>query len=168
MYQLSHYCKYSHIFSTHILWIFFAIVKNEVQGNLETEEVFFWQWRGGKLAGPYPSLKTCRLKSVSTFQDRQSLGANISIKLLTIHPNPGPRDKTEEGKAGRRERRKKKRMEKKKKEEKTDWYDVITWNVQQMPLGTFNKRKARDVAQTATNNNWDAVLLSEVNAKQDG
>ncbi len=89
--------------------------------------------------------------------------------LQTIHPNPGPgRDKTEEGRANRRERRKAKRQEKRKQQQKKDKYNIITWNVQRMSLGTFNKRKAGQVAEKARKENWDSVLLSEVRAEKEG
>ena len=74
----------------------------------------------------------------------------IKLKLLTIHPNPGPRgrDKSDEGKKARRERRYKKRIEKRTVRPKGSENDIeiITWNVQRMSLGTANKRKMRMVA----------------------
>ena len=92
----------------------------------------------------------------------------IRIGLQTIHPNPGPgRNKTEEGKQARRERRKAKRREKKKLS-KNIKYNITTWNVQRMSLGTMNKAKARKVAEKARKENWDAVLLSEIRAEREG
>ena len=89
--------------------------------------------------------------------------------MATIHPNPGPRDKTAEGLRSRRERRYKKRREKRAaKEKKKDHLDIIAWNVQRMSLATFNKRKARSVAAVAEKNKWDAVMLSEVRSSRNG
>ena len=42
---------------------------------------------------------------------------------------------------------------------------VVTRNVQRMSLGNWWKRKARSVARFAREQRWDAVLLSEVKAK---
>ncbi|MCP3661889.1 MAG: hypothetical protein GY696_05230 [Gammaproteobacteria bacterium] len=93
----------------------------------------------------------------------------IEIRLQTIHPNPGPgRNKTEEGKQARRERRRTRRQEKRKKTDKIVKYNITTWNVQRMSLGTMNKEKARKVAEKARKENWDAVLLSEVRAERNG
>ena len=73
-------------------------------------------------------------------EGERMIGARVKIQLQTIHPNPGPgRNKTEEGRADRRERRKAKRKEKKNESQ----YNIITWNVQRMSLGTFNKQKAK-------------------------
>ena len=135
---------------------------------------FFWQQRGKTLAEASLSLKTCRQQFIGkTFKNVRSLGAHIKFYLQTIHPNPGPRDKTEKGKARRRERRKLRREEKRKNKNKNnnqsgEVFDIITWNVQRMSLGTFNKRKVKAVAEIARKNNWDAVLLSEISAKNDG
>ena len=106
----------------------------------------------------------------------------IKSKLVTIHPNPGPgRDKTEEGKKRRRERRYERREEKRadkaekerkakeaEDEKKKKNLKIATWNVQRMSLGTRNKRKAKSVAQFASNQGWNAVLLSEVRAENKG
>ena len=51
------------------------------------------------------------LKGVIDSLDLKHIGSNIKIRLRTIHPNPGPRNKTEEGKDERRKRRKEKRKE---------------------------------------------------------
>ena len=69
----------------------------------------------------------------------------IKIKLQTIHPNPGPRNKTEEAKKKRREKRYQRRNERRrlKKEAKEKIIRVATWNVQRMSLGTRNKTKHR-------------------------
>ena len=142
-------------------------------GQPGTDDGFFWQQRGKTLAEASLSLKTCRQQFIGkTFKNVRSLGAHIKFYLQTIHPNPGPRDKTEEGKARRRERRKLRREEKRKNKNKNNQsgevFDIITWNVQRMSLGTFNKRKVKAVAEIARKNNWDAVLLSEISAKNDG
>ena len=99
----------------------------------------------------------------------RSIEAYISTKLITIHPNPGPRDKTEDGKRRRRERRYEKRREKRKKQTKElDVLKIATWNVQKMSLGTRNKRKAKSVADFTNKMKWDCVLLSEVRAETKG
>ena len=66
------------------------------------------------------------------------------MRLQTIHPNPGPRDQTEEGIRIRRERRKARRTEKRslraeqRREEaagrKKEELVVATWNVQRMTV----------------------------------
>ena len=45
---------------------------------------------------------------------------------------------------------------------------IVTWNVQRMSLGTFNKRKVKDVIKIAERQEWDIVLLSEVRAESQG
>ena len=149
-------------------------------------EAFFWQRRGARLADPPLSLKTWRQKStlqgskssqkrlgvishsISHSFSQRARESLIKFNLMTIHPNPGPRnrDKTEEGKMRRRERRKEKRKEKRKQkeEEKFKFLRVATWNVQRMSLDTRNKRKTKSVAEYASKSNWDVVLLSEVRA----
>jgi exonuclease III len=160
----------------------------EVQRELETMGVFFWYQRGRKPAGSSLSIKTCRLQIIIAFMERGSRRrweAEIKDKLRTIHPNPGPRDKTAEGKErtslrrrqtreekreGRRERREAKRANRLNTSQQNiqEFFTIATWNVQRMSLGTMNKRKAKSVAQYAIKNNWDAILLSEVKAQQGG
>ena len=84
------------------------------------------------------------------------MAAAITAQLQTIHPNPGPRDKTEEGKKQRRKRRQDRRREKRREKEGNNTTNtrknnirIITWNVQKMSLGTVNKRKAKQVANMA-------------------
>ena len=103
-------------------------------------------------------------------KDVRHIGSTIKIRLRTIHPNPGPRNKTEEGKEERRNRRKEKRREKRQRNNSTKIkeFNITTWNVQRMSLGTMNKRKARLVAGKAKKEKWDAVLLSEVRAEGEG
>ena len=102
----------------------------------------------------------------------------VRMRLQSIHPNPGPRDKSDEGKRRRRERRKAARDRKRearvqlrrdeaagrRKEELV----VVTWNVQGMSLRGMWKRKAKSVAKFAGDAGWDAVLLSEVRADGEG
>ena len=135
---------------------------------------FFWQQRGAYPATPPLSIKISWRRppvgdnSIGVFSERH-LTTVIRIRLQTIHPNPGPgRNKTEEGKRARRERRKARRQEKRKNTDKTVKYNITTWNVQRMSLGTMNKEKARKVAEKARKENWDAVLLSEVRAEREG
>ena len=76
----------------------------------------------------------------------------VKIQLRTIHPNPGPRDKTEEGKRRRRERRYERRKEKKlvkeqERRRRENIVNITTWNVQKMSLGGRNLRKAKDIAE---------------------
>ena len=105
----------------------------------------------------------------------------IRYKLLTIHPNPGPRDKSERAKEERRERRYTRRREKrevrqkeaeKREKEKQNkenrFLNIMTWNVQRMPLGTRNMRKLKSAANYANQNKLDAVLLTEVRASNNG
>ena len=104
--------------------------------------------------------------------------AEVKMRLRTIHPNPGPREKTEEAKARRRERRKERRKEKRRRREeqrreeqagrKKEELVVVTWNVQRMSLDGMWKRKAKSVAKFAQEQGWDAVLLSEVKASGKG
>ena len=97
----------------------------------------------------------------------------VKIQLRTIHPNPGPRDKTEEGKRRRRERRYERRKEKKlvkeqERRRRENIVNITTWNVQKMSLGGRNLRKAKDIAKYAKKQKWEAVLLSEVRANGRG
>ena len=146
-----------------------------VQGNLEPAAVFFWQRRGKSVAEISLSLKTCRPDTVSAItEEERRLVVEIKYRLQTIESNPGPRDKTEEGREARRNRRKERRREKRERraEERRDTekklFDIATWNVQRMSLGTFNKRKLKSVAEYATKQDWDTVLLSEVLATGTG
>ena len=156
---------------------------------------FFWRQRGTEPADLSPSLKTWRHKFsrnilvsdfsqvviiiiiTHTLSSQRSVDNYIKDSLVTIHPNPGPRDKTKEGKRRRREYRSNKRKEKKNKkqeeklkqeEEKQKTLKIATWNVQRMSLGTRNKRKAKAVAEFARKEEWDIILLSEVRAESNG
>ena len=144
--------------------------------------VFFWRRRGVELAELLPSLKTWRPKSriayivcvrfsSQVFKSLRHLKALIQISLSTIHPNPGPRDKSERGKEKRRERRYKRRKEKreaKNPQTQENSLRIATWNVQRMSLGTRNRRKLKAVATYAAQNNWDAILLSETLSDSQG
>ena len=142
----------------------------------KNQNVFFWARREVEFAVLPLSLKTCRPKFYRTEKmsshilsqgSLRSIEAYISTKLITIHPNPGPRDKTEDGKRRRRERRYEKRREKRNKQTKElDVLKIATWNVQKISLG--NKRKAKSVADFTSKMKWDCVLLSEVRAKTKG
>ena len=97
----------------------------------------------------------------------------LKWKLRTIHPNPGPRDKSEEGKKRRRERRKARRQEKRIERAQAEVSEVrelvvVAWNVQRMSLVSREKRKARRVVEYARRSGWDVVLLSEVWAERSG
>ena len=102
----------------------------------------------------------------------------LAWKLRSIHPNPGPRDrnKSEEGKAARRERRRRRRQEKREVRQAARQAEVremteivvVAWNVQRMSLVSREKRKARAVAEYARRCGWDVVLLSEVWAEGEG
>ena len=138
---------------------------------------FFWQQRGARPATTPFSIKISWRRplagdisiGVGHVKSERQLRIIIEIRLQTIHPNPGPgRNKTEEGKQARRERRRTRRQEKRKKTDKIVKYNITTWNVQRMSLGTMNKEKARKVAEKARKENWDAVLLSEVRAERSG
>ncbi len=134
---------------------------------------FFRQQRGANLANLSLSIKSYwRRPSTGGIEggDDRARRSRIKIQLRTIHPNPGPgrRNKTDEGRRQRREKRKEKRAAKKANDTKTVKYNIITWNVQRMSLGTLNKRKASSVAEKARREGWDAVLLSEVRADREG
>ncbi len=96
----------------------------------------------------------------------------IKIRLRTIHPNPGPSDKTEEGKRMRRERRKNRRIEKRQarvnQNKEDQMLNIIAWNAQRVSLRQQNRRKLRAIAEKARKNNWDAVLISEVKSESQG
>ena len=125
-------------------------------------------------------LTTCRQQPTSgIFRfSRRARAAIVALRLVTIHPNPGPtsRDKTEEGKRKRRERRygrRKEKAETKKEQarranEEVKELTVVTWNVQRMSLGSRRKVKARKVAEYARRSGWDVVLLSEVRGEGSG
>ena len=83
----------------------------------------------------------------------------MRMRLQSIHPNPGPRDKTEEGRRIRRQRRyarRKERRERRQEERREeqagrrkDELRVVVWNVQKMSLEGRWKRRARRVARMA-------------------
>ena len=93
---------------------------------------------------------------------RRAASAMVAIALVTIHPNPGPvaRDKSEAGKARRREWRKFMRKEKREARARLAAQDIMaagpvqkeklvvaTWNVQRMSLGNRRRWKLREVAE---------------------
>ena len=92
---------------------------------------------------------------VSSLDERRRRGAEIRLRLQTIHPNPGPRSgrRTEEAKRIRREKRKLRRIanrernRERREEERTgrgkEELRVVTWNVQGMSLRGLWKRKVR-------------------------
>ena len=148
---------------------------NGVHRKEDTRGGVFWQQRGAELADLLLSLKTCRRRTYSTnvFCDRRHLISVVKMQLSTIHPNPGPRDKTEEGRRKRREGRYKKRAEKRARREVqvtsvNNFLSIITWNVQGMSISTANRRKLRAVAQYVNNNKFDVALLTEIRAKGNG
>ena len=110
--------------------------------------------------------------------ERRRRLAEIRMRLQSIHPNPGPRDKTEEGKRRRMERKKAARKRKREVRElqrreeaagrSKEELVVVVWNVQGMSLRGLWRRKARSVAKVARDEKWDAVLLSEVRAEGEG
>ena len=118
---------------------------------------------------------------VSRLDERQRRGSEIWMHLQTIHLNPGPRQRTgraDEAKKLRREKRKvrRKRNSDRKKERKRqerlgkvkEELRVVTCNVQGMSLRGRWKRKAKTVANMAKEQEWDAVMLTEINADGDG
>ena len=124
-----------------------------------------------------PKTKTIRHLPVAGRLLRMGLRpttALVSIALRTIHPNPGSmgRDKSQEGKAARRERRKEKRREKRRNREvptisdptpqMTTKVEVVTWNVQGMAMRSGNRVKLREVAAFMRRQRWDVVLLTEL------
>ena len=143
-----------------------------VQCELEPAAVFFWQRRGRTVAKFSLSLKTCWRKTEIAVEEERRLEVEISIRLVTVEKNPGPRDKTERGKEERRNRRKERRKEKRERREKEKTekkiVDIATWNVQRMSVGTYNRRKLRAVADFSSKQDWDTVLLSEVLATGSG
>ena len=102
----------------------------------------------------------------------------VRMRLQSIHPNPGPRDKSDEGKRRRRERRKAARGRKSedraqlKRDEaagrRKEELVVVTWNVLGMSLRGLWKMKVKSVAKFAGDAGWDAVLLSELRADGEG
>ena len=156
--------------------------RDKSHGKLEREQqgdVFFWQQRGADPAKLPLSLKRYWRRPTRAFGKgsrgfeqggRSQREGELKWRLRTIHPNPGPnkRDKTEEGKRRRRERRKERRKEKRLANRQKKHLTIVTWNVQRMSMGTYNKRKARAVAEQARKEDWDAVLLSEIRSDRNG
>ena len=113
-----------------------------------------------------------RSEKVSCVDEKRRRRTEVRMRLQSIHPNPGPRDKTEEGKRQRRLRRYAKRKEKRDRRQQErseeeagrskDEIKVVAWNVQSMSLEGRWKRRARRVARKVVEEKWDAVLLSEV------
>ena len=148
----------------------------DVLRTWEPQGDFFWQQRKERIADSLSSLKTCRLKTPPTLSttttDKRTRTKQIEIRLQTIHPNPGPRDKTDEGKRQRRERRKQRRIEKRDSRKNVQTENnklvIITWNTQRVSLKQRNRRKLRAMSDKARVNNWDAVLFTEVNGEGQG
>ena len=152
----------------------------EVQRELEAQDVFFWQRGEEEVAKPLSSstIHWPRTDQVILFRVGERSRLNeIRWKLRTIHPNPGPRDQTEEGRRARIERKKQRRADKRaertrnreeqlrqKKEKEEKHVNVVTWNVQRLSVGTMNKRRLKAVAEYAGKNKWEVVLLTEVRA----
>ena len=121
---------------------------------------------------------------IRTFRSVNHVGTVISIGLQTVHPNPGPRNKTEEGKLNRRTRRYERRKEKREarllnqqqqqqqhqqqQQNRIDHLKVLTWNLQRMSIGTRNNRKLKSVADYANKQKIDVILISEVNSSSHG
>ena len=115
---------------------------------------------------------------MSSIDEERRRRTEVRMRLQSIHPNPGPRDKTQEGRNQRRQRRYEKRKEKRgrRQEERRqeeegrrkDELRVVAWNVQGMSLEGWWKRRTRRVARKAVEEKWDAVLLSEVRAERSG
>ncbi len=151
--------------------------RDKSHGKLEREkqgDVFFWQQRGADPAKKRYWRRPTRAfgKGPRGFEQggRSQREGELKWRLRTIHPNPGPnkRDKTEEGKRRRRERRKERRKEKRLANRQKKHLTIVTWNVQRMSMGTYNKRKARAVAEQARKEDWDAVLLSKIRSDRNG
>ena len=140
----------------------------------------FWQRGDAGIADLYPSSTKTRRRTpptyrifCSTYKDERNVSAAVKLRLMTVHPNPGPRDKTEEGKKRRRERRYERRRDKRKEAaenliKKRGYINIVTWNMQRMSVGTRNNRKLKSVAKYVEKNNFDVVLLSEISAKDRG
>ena len=157
--------------------------ERQVPGDLRKKRtwrrLFFWQQRGEVPAKLPLSLKRYWRRPTRAWGrvtrgclkgGRGQWESVIEWRLRTIHPNPGPhkRDKTEEGKRRRRERRMERRREKRAAKQEKDHLTIVAWNVQRMSLGTFNKRKAKAVAEQAKKEKWDGVLLSELRSEGNG
>ena len=151
----------------------------EAESERTSIQAVFWQRRRSEVAKLPFSLKTCWLRSIIIINtvfsdcDRRRRVTEISRKLETIHPNPGPgkRNKTEEGKKLRREKKYEKRKEKRNEHANTNknkFLNIITWNVQGMSMDTRNQRKLREVVKYVQRNKWDAALLTEVRSKTSG
>ena len=115
-------------------------------------------WGRGLPFLPAPKISSTRQKPAGA-RTRRHVTAVVAFRLVTIHPNPGPRDKTAEGKAARRERRKEARKRKRganavsanargEQQEKKALV-VVAWNVQGMSMAARRRRKMREVAEYA-------------------
>ena len=114
------------------------------------------------------------VKSMSCVDEQRRRKTEVRMRLQTIHPNPGPRKRSDADKDRRRQKRKERRKanSERKKERKRqeelgkvkEELKVVTWNVQGMSLRGLWKRKAKLVAQIAKEQEWDAVLLTEIKA----
>ena len=135
----------------------------EAESERTSIQAVFWQRRRSEVAKLPFSLKTCWLRSIIIINtvfsdcDRRRRVTEISRKLETIHPNPGPgkRNKTEEGKKLRREKKYEKRKEKRNEHANTNknkFLNIITWNVQGMSMDTRNQRKLREVVKYVQRN----------------
>ena len=84
----------------------------------------YWRW-------PVRAQKFCffliTFVIIHNFKSLRSLSNYICDKLKTIHPNPGPRsrDKTEEGKAARRQRRNDRREAKRQERKQLSHFKVV-------------------------------------------
>ena len=125
---------------------------------------------------PAPKINSTRQKPAGA-RTRRHVTAVVALRLVTIHPNPGPRDKTAEGKAARRERRKEARKRKRganavsanaRGEQEKKALVVVAWNVQGMSMAARRRRKMREVAEYARRKSWDVLLLSEVGGEGGG
>ena len=130
---------------------------------------------------PKPNFSTPKfsrgfLSQFAVFKSLSSLVKFIRRNLETIHPNPGPgRDKSELAKMLRRQRRyvnrkqkRKERRQRKKKPEERLNLELVAWNVQEMSVGTRNKRKLRLLADHVEKRKFDAVFLAEIKAESEG
>ena len=137
----------------------------------------------GKPANPPPktSLRLGPTRSAvgkSCVDECRRRKTEVRMRLRTIHPNPGPRGRSDQEKLRRREKRKLRRKansERKKERRRQERLGkvkeelkVVTWNVQGMSLRGLWKRKAKTVARMAKEQEWDVVMLTEITAEGEG
>ena len=107
--------------------------------------------------------------------------AEVSARLHTVHPNPGPQIRR--GRRGRgegrnerrlrnirrRESRNRRRVERENRNRREGGFrQIITWNLQRLSLRENNRNRLRRVLGYIEEKGWEIILITELSAEGEG